>query len=112
CSCVLRSVLSDAGSCYICALSLHDALPICAVPASKPVKIDGSLDEWDLSGRIWSFADIAIRDRFSVETAAMWDKDYLYLAFHFRDRKSTRLNSSHVKSSYAVFCLNKKTQHW
>src|SRR5690606_11040653 len=24
------------------------------------------------------------------------------------DRKSTRLNSSHVKSSYAVFCLNKK----
>src|SRR5690606_39873862 len=23
------------------------------------------------------------------------------------DRKSTRLNSSHVKSSYAVFCLNK-----
>src|SRR5690606_39520994 len=25
-----------------------------------------------------------------------------------RDRKSTRLNSSHVKISYAVFCLNKK----
>src|SRR5690606_2619876 len=25
-----------------------------------------------------------------------------------RDRKSTRLNSSHVKSSYAVFCLQKK----
>src|SRR5690606_41487596 len=24
-----------------------------------------------------------------------------------RDRKSTRLNSSHVKISYAVFCLNK-----
>src|SRR5690606_41892503 len=26
-----------------------------------------------------------------------------------RDRKSTRLNSSHVKTSYAVFCLKKKT---
>src|SRR5690606_40840554 len=26
------------------------------------------------------------------------------------DRKSTRLNSSHVKSSYAVFCLKKKNQ--
>src|SRR5690606_40520710 len=26
------------------------------------------------------------------------------------DRKSTRLNSSHVKSSYAVFCLKKKTR--
>src|SRR5690606_18676766 len=27
------------------------------------------------------------------------------------DRKSTRLNSSHVKNSYAVFCLKKKTAH-
>src|SRR6266496_5507158 len=28
---------------------------------------------------------------------------------HHRDRKSTRLNSSHVEISYAVFCLKKKT---
>src|SRR5690606_42165932 len=27
-----------------------------------------------------------------------------------QDRKSTRLNSSHVKISYAVFCLKKKKQ--
>src|SRR6266699_4804565 len=27
-----------------------------------------------------------------------------------RDRKSTRLNSSHVRISYAVFCLKKKSQ--
>src|SRR6266576_5988652 len=27
------------------------------------------------------------------------------------DRKSTRLNSSHVESSYAVFCLKKKKNH-
>src|SRR5207249_7307057 len=27
------------------------------------------------------------------------------------DRKSTRLNSSHVSISYAVFCLKKKTHH-
>src|SRR5690606_28870876 len=38
------------------------------------------------------------------------DFDYV---FHFAaqpgiDRKSTRLNSSHVKISYAVFCLKKK----
>src|SRR5437667_4472109 len=26
----------------------------------------------------------------------------------FRDRKSTRLNSSHITISYAVFCLKKK----
>src|SRR5207253_7340776 len=29
--------------------------------------------------------------------------------FSHRDRKSTRLNSSHVAISYAVFCLKKKT---
>src|SRR5690349_22458027 len=28
--------------------------------------------------------------------------------FHGEDRKSTRLNSSHVEISYAVFCLKKK----
>src|SRR5690625_5747700 len=31
-----------------------------------------------------------------------------YLQFRRRDRKSTRLNSSHVAISYAVFCLKKK----
>src|SRR5258708_31443643 len=38
--------------------------------------------------------------------------DNLYgIAFHFtedRDRKSTRLNSSHQTSPYAVFCFKKK----
>src|SRR5690348_17687619 len=29
---------------------------------------------------------------------------------HVRDRKSTRLNSSHPSISYAVFCLKKKTK--
>src|SRR5437868_12082728 len=29
-----------------------------------------------------------------------------------RDRKSTRLNSSHVSISYAVFCLKKKKIHY
>src|SRR5207249_9902560 len=31
-------------------------------------------------------------------------------AFFGKDRKSTRLNSSHVSISYAVFCLKKKIQ--
>src|SRR5204862_6544726 len=30
---------------------------------------------------------------------------------HGRDRKSTRLNSSHVEISYAVFCLKKKKKN-
>src|SRR3712207_8404908 len=29
----------------------------------------------------------------------------------FRDRKSTRLNSSHANISYAVFCLKKKNKY-
>src|SRR5690554_7421846 len=35
------------------------------------------------------------------------EKDY-YGCDGFEDRKSTRLNSSHVRISYAVFCLKKK----
>src|SRR3989442_875968 len=33
----------------------------------------------------------------------------VFLALVFQDRKSTRLNSSHVRISYAVFCLKKKS---
>lgn len=56
-----------------------------AVPAKGSVKIDGKLDEWDLSGQIWSYADTSVRDSFSVKTAAMWDADNLYLGFVWRD---------------------------
>src|SRR5690606_37312799 len=35
-------------------------------------------------------------------------EDIMQSAFDTADRKSTRLNSSHVKISYAVFCLKKK----
>src|SRR5262245_62907796 len=34
----------------------------------------------------------------------------IVLMVSFRDRKSTRLNSSHLGISYAVFCLKKKTK--
>src|SRR5690606_40056821 len=54
-------------------------------------------------------------------SAPVWSPDSTRLAYLARvpepgrygtdekDRKSTRLNSSHVKISYAVFCLKKKT---
>src|SRR5688500_19067413 len=35
----------------------------------------------------------------------------LTLAFPTRDRKSTRLNSSHLVISYTVFCLNNTSAH-
>src|SRR5439155_24100633 len=41
-----------------------------------------------------------------AQGATVWKGGYLSGAG--RDRKSTRLNSSHVASSYAVFCLKKK----
>src|SRR5207249_6256160 len=37
-------------------------------------------------------------------------EDAQELGLERRDRKSTRLNSSHVSISYAVFCLKKKTK--
>src|SRR5690606_41764015 len=75
-------------------LSLHDALPIfleafrdTAAGASQTVCAVGVLSRADEigSGRIDSL-----------------------LSAGKVDRKSTRLNSSHVKISYAVFCLKKK----
>src|SRR5699024_11467935 len=35
--------------------------------------------------------------------------DHIHHLLVFLDRKSTRLNSSHVSISYAVFCLKKKS---
>src|SRR5256885_4893475 len=39
---------------------------------------------------------------------AYLSEEELEALFKFRDRKSTRLNSSHLVISYAVFCLKKK----
>src|SRR5690606_40419302 len=54
------------------------------------------LDRWVFGGQV-SFA--------RVSRAALPD---LRAGQRVIDRKSTRLNSSHVKSSYAVFCLKQK----
>src|SRR5699024_6954184 len=43
----------------------------------------------------------------SLELAMQWNSTYGE-AVHTLDRKSTRLNSSHVSISYAVFCLKNK----
>src|SRR5690625_3263710 len=45
-----------------------------------------------------------------------WEDDYIDyvwdLGINTSDRKSTRLNSSHVAISYAVFCLKKKIKEY
>ena len=64
--------------------SQNEGILVVPAPASG-VRIDGDLSEWDWSGRIWCFADESVRNRFSVEVAAMWDKDNLYVAAKWKD---------------------------
>src|SRR2546430_8279453 len=49
---------------------------------------------------------------FPLEYRAVLQGEYIELrTARNRDRKSTRLNSSHSQISYAVFCLKKKKYH-
>src|SRR5947199_1253684 len=85
-----NSFLNDSATAVIYTLSLHDALPISA--------------EWQQSGPKSNHATAFLsRGRFSVQSVHA-------LSLTSRDRKSTRLNSSHLGISYAVFCLKKKKQ--
>src|SRR2546426_7908996 len=47
---------------------------------------------------------------FSRTTSSTTTADVASISIGRRDRKSTRLNSSHLVISYAVFCLKKKTE--
>lgn len=73
------------------AVPLHatqtDNQGIHAVPLPGKVAIDGSLDDWDLSGKILACYDLEnLRDIFSAEAAVMYDADHLYVALHFKDQ--------------------------
>src|SRR5690606_41663406 len=52
----------------------------------------------------------ALRPDDELLLSPLFDRIAVFAVTHrrARDRKSTRLNSSHVKISYAVFCLKKK----
>src|SRR5690606_41671534 len=93
------------------ALSLHDALPISGSWAVSPVQSPQRAGAWLSSQPREAAAQTSVR---SVPTAGSQlpsAKGTQLLPISWRpaaDRKSTRLNSSHVKISYAVFCLKKK----
>src|SRR2546426_8891690 len=81
---------NDTATTEIYTLSLHDALPI------------------SVRGKDDQFADklTHVRDR---SGRCCWLPSQAHRALAFStDRKSTRLNSSHLVISYAVFCLKKK----
>src|SRR5690625_6736804 len=50
------------------------------------------------------------RDAVGAGRAEVLDTFVYYTGVQNGDRKSTRLNSSHVATSYAVFCLKKKNE--
>src|SRR5438105_8570103 len=77
---------NDTATTEIYTLSLHDALPI-SCPRAAPRRLSPVADRFP-------------PDRM-LRLAAL-------LPARRRDRKSTRLNSSHEWISYAVFCLKKK----
>src|SRR5256885_6769326 len=78
---------NDTATTEIYTLSLHDALPICLQAA-------------DAAEDLQPVADVIVHPRRVVVIVEVQ-----------LDRKSTRLNSSHLVISYAVFCLKKKSPH-
>src|SRR5690606_41790091 len=68
---------------------------------------DLAIDYLRFTGK--SEEEVAVAEAFAKANHLYWTADSpepLYT--DVLDRKSTRLNSSHVKISYAVFCLKKK----
>src|SRR5690606_39343725 len=86
-------------------LSLHDALPISSWRGAI------SDDRRDFHSDIGCARSRYARGRHASSMNAKTSSTTArVLASGVKDRKSTRLNSSHVKISYAVFCLKKKNK--
>src|SRR5690349_22500670 len=73
-------------------LSLHDALPIL----------------WERAARLGTGYPFRQAARLLSDLVGGAIDHRVVWRLLRRDRKSTRLNSSHVETSYAVFCLKKK----
>src|SRR5690606_42003867 len=87
--------IHDTASPHIYTLSLHDALPILKDRSTPLVRVyRAKPPEVDSSKPIFLQICVSLLIPGSIGIVP--------------DRKSTRLNSSHVKISYAVFCLKKK----
>src|SRR5256885_9952262 len=84
---------NDTATTEIYTLSLHDALPICV--RALATRRDAPVDAGDRPGH-----------QRLVPAQPQFQRGDRVCG----DRKSTRLNSSHLVISYAVFCLKKK-QH-
>src|SRR5699024_12537207 len=93
-------------------LSLHDALPISLDNLMKFTDMFLSTirgtDSYQALYNHMHFFDHSLKN---LSYALQYDDYHIKANKNFQkteDRKSTRLNSSHVSISYAVFCLKKK----
>src|SRR5699024_11419352 len=101
-------------------LSLHDALPIFGIlpirlilrpeNGSRRLSLTNMKKQWNWKKPLPNKIDIGT-DLCYTETLPGIPAGFFWrFLCDYRDRKSTRLNSSHVSISYAVFCLKKKIQ--
>src|SRR5205807_9811849 len=84
---------NDTPTTEIYTLSLHDALPIYSTSSTKRANESESRSLTTPAKRVAADSSVFLKSKPPVIR---------------RDRKSTRLNSSHLVISYAVFCLKKK----
>src|SRR2546430_5606843 len=95
---------NDTATTEIYTLSLHDALPI-----SDECARGNHFPALQRDPRAVEVLDGGAEPDFHVFLAPQDLGRGVAQAIGHRDRKSTRLNSSHSQISYAVFCLKKKT---
>src|SRR5256885_16770108 len=93
---------NDTATTEIYTLSLHDALPISRFGRGHD---ETALPQADGGQEVQHAGGQALRLGLELEALVRVDGDQLG---ERADRKSTRLNSSHLVISYAVFCLKKK----
>src|SRR5256885_13056277 len=96
---------NDTATTEIYTLSLHDALPIC-------LRLDDGLELARQGFQVvGGEVDVPLRLAAALELVQHLGERLLAEIEHHvavQDRKSTRLNSSHLVISYAVFCFQKK----
>src|SRR5690606_40937271 len=104
---VLRFSATEAAATEFYTLSLHDALPI---SLAATIAVAASAQRLLLLGDPQQLPQVSQGIHPApVDGSALGHVGAGRDVLPDEDRKSTRLNSSHVKISYAVFCLKKKT---
>src|SRR5690606_41852206 len=98
---------NDTATTEIYTLSLHDALPILANSSIGVLTILYNIILISSNNLYFSSIKLLL-SIFHVIINSQSGISPFVNKFSISDRKSTRLNSSHVKISYAVFCLKKK----